>query len=107
MALFYPLTQGVPPELMSIFKLKSASGAHFQHTWTHFMQNSRKNLTFYIINIIYYLFTKFCTTALFAPTTSITAELSGIKEFSQPKISYIEIYTRCDENTNETFMRLS
>ena len=41
MALFYPLTQGVPPELMSIFKLKSASGAHFQHTWTHFMQNSR------------------------------------------------------------------
>ena len=85
MALFYPLTQGVPPELMSIFKLKSASGAHFQHTWTHFMQNSRKNLTFYSINIIYYLFTKFCTTALFAPTTSITAELSGIKAFSQPK----------------------
>ena len=85
MALFYPLTQGVPPELMSIFKLKSASGAHFQHTWTHFMQNSRKNLTFYSINIIYYLFTKFCTTALFAPTTSITAELSGIKGFSQPK----------------------
>ena len=70
MALFYPLTQGVPPELMSIFKLKSASGAHFQHTWTHFMQNSRKNLTFYSINIIYYLFTKFCTMALFAPTTS-------------------------------------
>ena len=89
MALFYPLTQGVPPELMSIFKLKSASGAHFQHTWTHFMQNSRKNLTFYSINIIYYLFTKFCTTALFAPTTSITAELSGIKGFSQPKIQHI------------------
>ena len=102
MALFYPLTQGVPPELMSIFKLKSASGAHFQHTWTHFMQNSRKNLTFYSINIIYYLFTKFCTMALFPPTTPCYLHsAAGSKRFSRKRPTENNPHENIHENIYE------